>query len=472
MDDPFDEETLRQTEEATQIPTIRPEPSESNKDFWLVAVGRHWRNDVVFPGFKISNHHAIIRWNGLENAAATITIEDMSSNGTFINGEKIKGQQRTLKDGDEVAFAVATRSTEQNGLYDYRFIFRDLVSNLERRPCDKSYEIHNEIGRSSFVTVYKALHRVSGDWVAVKVIHVPQRQDDPSGTAMASHGAPTRSTHEINVMSSLRHPNICELREIFYNTNGSIDLVLELVEGGNLLDLVVSNNGLTEDFAKYITYQMCQALAYIHEKGIAHGDLKPENVLLTKDVPPIVKIADVGLTKIVDEQNRLRIMCGTPSCLAPEVVAQQNISGYDSLLDSWSVGVILFSMCTNTTPFIEPALEYLKARIADRQIEWSTLEALGLSPEAVGFIRRLLEYNPRDRMKLSDALNHPWLQGYVFAYPIKYPEVSGTGSSRASFGDDVSMRTEQPSFTEEAEALIQGFEHMKFTGSTSGGIFR
>jgi serine/threonine/tyrosine protein kinase RAD53 len=100
-------------------------------------------------------------------------------------------------------------------------------------------------------------------------------------------------------MEHLRHPNICQLREVFWNANGSIgsllppslpsflpdlnadlirrvDLVLELIKGGDLLDYILRNEGLSEDVTKHIVYQLCQALAYIHEKGITHRDLKPE----------------------------------------------------------------------------------------------------------------------------------------------------------------------------------------------------
>jgi serine/threonine/tyrosine protein kinase RAD53 len=85
-----------------------------------------------------------------------------------------------------------------------------------------------------------------------------------------------------------------------------------------------------------------------------------QNILLTTDNPPIVKVADFGLAKLVDSQTMLRVrprimhqrplltktqtMCGTPSYLAPEVVSQIDGSGYDNAVDSWSVGVIVFSM--------------------------------------------------------------------------------------------------------------------------------
>lgn len=118
------------------------------------------------------------------------------------------------------------------------------------------------------------------------------------------------------------------------------------------------------EIAAYLLWRhgLIKRYQYIHNKGIAHRDLKPENVLLTRDDPPIVKVADFGLAKVVDSLTALRVcqtisplssvyssiflqtMCGTPSYLAPEVVNQVQNEGYSHLVDSWSVGVIVFSM--------------------------------------------------------------------------------------------------------------------------------
>lgn len=110
------------------------------------------------------------------------------------------------------------------------------------------------------------------------------------------------------------------------------------------------------------------SLQYIHSQGIAHRDLKPENVLLTLDEPPQVKVADFGLAKAIDSLTMLRVgcslslgtnhqftkcpqtMCGTPSYLAPEVVQQNGNEGYQQVVDSWSVGVIVFSMFVSSAP--------------------------------------------------------------------------------------------------------------------------
>ncbi|KAF7305784.1 Pkinase-domain-containing protein [Mycena chlorophos] len=494
MEQPDEAEYIEETQPDTTQPQSQPAVSpETNDELWgslhpcsshslqrvdffkekpTVNIGRNASSDVILPGFKISNYHATVIWNKHELADfSEVIIYDRSSNGTFLNGKKIgKGERAILKDGNEVAFGVATEVRDDNGLYDYRYVYRDYASGSAKRAVYASYDLSHQLGKGSFATVYRALHRQTGQWVAVKAIHETKRQ----GTAAAN--ANNMISREINVMQALRHPNICELREVFWNSNGSIDLVLELVEGGDLLDFILRHEGLTEPMAKHITYQLCKALSYIHAKGIAHRDLKPENVLLTKDNPPIVKVADFGLAKIVDSMTRLHTMCGTPSYLAPEVVTQQDQSGYDSLVDSWSVGVIVFSMLTNTTPFIENSEDDLRRKVATRQIEWTQLDEHKwrdrenrehlLSPEVLDFVRRLLEFVPQTRINMSDALSHPWFQNWIFywANSLDYPkDDDGSDGSFVSLGGltrDVSMQSITTTFSE-TDSVSQGLQDLR-----------
>ncbi|KAF9566802.1 Pkinase-domain-containing protein [Agrocybe pediades] len=382
-------------------------------DFWRVhptyCIGRNSNlNQVVLPGFKVSNQHCTIKWDGQEGIHSTVTVLDLSSNGTFVNGEKLgKNQTRILRDGNEIAFGTAVPQSHNGGLEDYRFIYRHTASGPPTDGLYAHYDVGTELGKGSFATVRKAVHRGTGRFFAVKMIH--------SSKAVRSSGQSSRSNlfaREISIMEKLEHPNICCLVEVFFQNDDN--LVLELVEGGDLLEHILKTGGLSEVNARDITYQLCDAMAYIHSKGVTHRDLKPENVLLTKDNPPRVKVADFGLAKIVDSMTMLRTMCGTPSYLAPEVVRQEHTQeGYDNLVDSWSVGVIVFSMISNSSPFIEDDRLDIKRRILTRRVDWHTLMNCDISEEAILFIRGLLEEDPRMRMSLTQALRHIWLRQHL-----------------------------------------------------------
>ncbi|KAG6900544.1 hypothetical protein C0993_009121 [Termitomyces sp. T159_Od127] len=378
------------------------QPCNSNLtriDFWKVnpryKLGRNAEtNDCVLPGAKI-------------------------------NGGKIgRGQTRVLREGNEIAFGTCI--PQPGSLQDYRFIYRHTASGPPTDGLYAFYDLVGELGRGSFAVVMKAVCRMTGEYVAVKMI-----QDSRSVRSHGEQNNHDRIKQEIKILESLEHPNICQLKEVFFQQDSQdINLVLELIEGGDLLDFILQKG---EADTQHITYQLCDALAYIHSKNVTHRDLKPENVLLTKDNPPKVKVADFGLAKFVDSLTMLKTMCGTPSYLAPEVVAQPNNGGYDNLVDSWSVGVIVFSMLTNSSPFIEEEQHDVRTRILERTIDWSVLTSKEVSAQAIDFIRRLLETDPRQRMNLACALQHPWLKSHV---PIYGPARIYTTNTLA---DDYSM---------------------------------
>ncbi|WWC85654.1 uncharacterized protein L201_000520 [Kwoniella dendrophila CBS 6074] len=152
--------------------------------------------------------------------------------------------------------------------------------------------------------------------------------------------------------------------------------------------------------------------------GVTHRDLKPENILLTKAVegiPVQVKIADFGLAKMVHAETMLTSMVGTPQYLAPEVVMQSpNQPGYINVVDSWSVGIIVYSMMTKALPFDEdgnlPVEQRIKARYT-QPADTELLVRLGISDLAIDFISGLLAKDPKQRMDMEQALAHEWLAG-------------------------------------------------------------
>ncbi|KAI0784623.1 kinase-like domain-containing protein [Abortiporus biennis] len=384
-------------------------------------------NDVVLGGMKISNFHCEIEWDGQEARDAVVKVYDNSSNGTFINGDKIgKKRVAVLKEGNEIAFGTPQPQPANGGREDYRFVYRHLAGGPPSKGLYAQYDLIKELGKGSFATVMQAMCKENGEFFAVKII----QHNKLNSAALHAGGSGVEQSkggfaREISILEKLSHPNICQLKEVFFEVS-TINLVLEWVPGGDLLDYILLHNGLDEETARRFTYQICDAMAYIHAQDIAHRDLKPENILLTKDNPPSVKVADFGLAKAVDSMTMLRTMCGTPSYLAPEVVMQVGNSGYNSIVDSWSVGVIVFSMITNASPFIEQSnAADIREKIATRQVDWGLLRQHA-SEECVDFVRRLLEPKPERRMTLTDALEHPWLRRYRIQNGIQPDPVSAS----------------------------------------------
>ncbi|KAL0572772.1 hypothetical protein V5O48_009185 [Marasmius crinis-equi] len=422
-------------------------PAQQRIDLWRakpkVTIGRRHDCDIILTGGKVSNLHAEISWDGKGDAASCVSLKDKNStNGTFINGHRIeKGAYRILKQGNEISFGSKSSETPAE---DYRYIFYHLAAGSPKTGLYAHYDLGPELGRGSFAIVYRAISKATGQWYAVKIIQESRR----TGREDASNSNNINLQREISIMSQLKHPNICELKDVFVCDNNEINLVIELVEGGDLLEHILQGNIHNEDDARHITYQLCDALAYIHDKGVAHRDLKPENVLLTSSDPPQVKVADFGLAKVSDSLTMLRTMCGTPAYLAPEVVRQETDEGYDNLVDSWSVGVIVFSMLTSASPFIEDENQKdIRTRISERRIDWSVLHdaRIRVSQQCHHFIDRLLQDSPRQRMSMRDALLHPWLAEYAAPRLGQTPVFSAPRSSgdpyasTSSIPADVSM---------------------------------
>ncbi|KAI0646004.1 kinase-like domain-containing protein [Trametes meyenii] len=366
--------------------------------------------DIVLPGLTVSKNHCLIEWDGDEgpNAAVKVVDSGESRNGTFINGKKINpGQSVLLRDGNEIAFGSTKPQPAEGGVHDYRFMYRHMAYNPPSRGVHGIYDIQHELGKGSFATVMKALHREEGRWYAIKII---QGEKLPKGWHKGIvDGRPTdeeskKLVREISILERLQHRNICQLKEVFLESY-KICLVLELVPGGDLLRLLLQKERrgqfITEGETQDIIYQICDTLAYVHRQGITHRDLKLENVLLTADLPPVVKVADFGLAKVVDTLTTL---------YTPEV-RNQGPNGYDHLVDSWSVGVITCIMLTmELNPFVKAEVgENTKNVVPYNCIDWMLLRNHGVSKQGHDFIRRLQERDPQRRMALEDACHHPWL---------------------------------------------------------------
>ncbi|KAF7361883.1 Pkinase-domain-containing protein [Mycena venus] len=270
---------------------------------------------------------------------------------------------------------------------------------------------------------------------------------------------------EIDMMKTLAHPNVCVLYEHFWNAEGSIDLVLEYMSGGDLHDFISKNKGLSERMTKHLMRQLCEALAFVHSKDVAHRDLKPENLLLTTDRPPVLKIADFGLAKVVSPGSRLVSICGTPMYLPPEF-ARHRIegTGYGKELDCFSAGGIKFMW--RVFPFFwsgaKPGEHRMEHVTLDRELDWQTLEhqKIGIDKEGYPiylsspgrrFIRGLMESDPDQRLTMVQALQHEWFR-YDQADSYLPPTMSAdTCDELTSSFQEVTFHTPKPAAEDAAD---------------------
>uniref|UniRef100_A0A8C5D507 Calcium/calmodulin-dependent protein kinase type IV n=1 Tax=Gouania willdenowi TaxID=441366 RepID=A0A8C5D507_GOUWI len=214
---------------------------------------------------------------------------------------------------------------------------------------------------------------------------------------------------EIGVLLRLSHPNIIQLKEIF-ETDTDIALVLELVTGGELFDRIVERGYYSERDAAHVIKQILEAVAYLHENGVVHRDLKPENLLYADlTVNAALKIADFGLSKIIDDQMTMRTVCGTPGYCAPEILRG---NAYGPEVDMWSVGVILYILLCGFEPFFDPrGDQYMYSRILNCDYEFVSPWWDDVSLNAKDLVSKLIVLDPLKRLSVREALQHPWVLG-------------------------------------------------------------
>merc|ERR1719197_2248574 len=209
---------------------------------------------------------------------------------------------------------------------------------------------------------------------------------------------------EIEIMQMVSHPNIIQLYEI-HDEPKKMNLIMELVTGGELFDRIVEKQSYTEREAADTVYTLCDALNHLHARKIVHRDLKPENLLYSSPADDAtIKVADFGLARLVSGQDMMKTACGTPGYVAPEIL---NNKGYDSsAVDLWSTGVILYILLCGFPPFYEEELPALFDSILHARYDFPSPWWDNISADGKKLVKELLELKIDKRLTAEQVLTH------------------------------------------------------------------
>ncbi|XP_066356219.1 probable serine/threonine protein kinase IRE isoform X2 [Miscanthus floridulus] len=328
-------------------------------------------------------------------------------------------EEGPMMESGGVTTTTSSRATTLNG--------GNNANRFKDRTSIEDFEIIKPISRGAFGRVFLAKKRVTGDLFAIKVL----RKAD-----MIRKNAVESILAERDILISARNPFVVRF---FYSftCRENLYLVMEYLNGGDLYSLLRNLGCLDEDLARTYIAELVLALEYLHSMSVIHRDLKPDNLLISRDGH--IKLTDFGLSRVglinstddlsgpdvssvlvgdhqptdaeqreqKRQQRQKQTAVGTPDYLAPEILLGMT---HGPTADWWSVGVILFELLVGIPPFNAEHPQIIFDNIMNREIPWPQVPE-ELSFEAYDLIDKLLMENPVQRLGVTSA-------GEVKAHPF------------------------------------------------------
>ncbi|KAL0579340.1 Cell cycle serine/threonine-protein kinase cdc5/MSD2 [Marasmius crinis-equi] len=246
------------------------------------------------------------------------------------------------------------------------------------------------LGEGGFARVYE-VRDARGSRVACKVV---------TKTSLKTKKAKTKLYAEIKIHRSLEHPNIVNFQECFEDDE-NVYMTLELCTSGSLMDLLRRRRRFTEPEARFFSVQLIGACHYMHTHQVIHRDLKLGNLFLDGNMN--VKVGDFGLAALIENPGeRKKTICGTPNYIAPEVLFD-TANGHSFEVDTWSIGVIIYTLLIGRPPFQTKEVKAIYTRIRDNDYEFP--QERPVSSYAQALIQSILTPLPQERPSLHQIVD-------------------------------------------------------------------
>lgn len=292
------------------------------------------------------------------------------------------------------------------------------------------YTLQRPIGKGAYGVVCSARDNLTGQEVAIKKI----------AGIVDSVTDCRRTLREMRLLRHFKHENVITIKDVYVPAGDGqlfkdVYTVSELM-ATDLHNIIASEQGLTGDHCQYFTYQILRALKHIHSANVLHRDLKPSNILLNGNCD--LKICDFGLARVNPEiSSNLTVYVATRWYRAPEIMLSSESGDYTRAVDMWSVGCILAEIIgrrplfpgndlldqlhqvtnvigTPTESEIESihndnAKVYVRNNLMNKPRQPLSQLFRGVDPLLLDLLEKMLLFDPRKRITVERALEHPYL---------------------------------------------------------------
>jgi eukaryotic-like serine/threonine-protein kinase len=253
------------------------------------------------------------------------------------------------------------------------------------------YEVMSVIGEGGMAVVYKGYQQSLNRYVAIKVLRAELARDQEFVE---------RFRREALAVADLSHPNILHVYDAGY-ANGVYYIVMAYVDGGSLKDLIAQGR-VEMEYALAIAAQVADALHHGHQRGIVHRDVKPSNILISRDGRPL--LTDFGIAKALHETTgltRTGTSIGTPEYMAPEQIQGQPV---DARTDIYALGIVLYEMLAGWVPFSATTpVATLYKQVNEPPPPLRQMN-IGISPWVQEIVLKAMEKNPWDRYQKASEM--------------------------------------------------------------------